>query len=389
MEYSSAGTFAKQDQSNDLEVATLQGRLSETRLSEASLFDDNFFDTVMRESLDGGVAGRERESFDGGLRADGGPPRTSVDQGIVGRGSLDYGFRGSLDMRGSLDIRASDLRGSIDQGYMTGGFFETMQKEIGFDGMQGIKPEPGHIYEPPIAPDGSVLPPALSVQYMSQYSCAQNPMIAQQKVQHSVPTNNGGGSSLTLLHSQQQPAPNFMGGVYSQSQFQSQFIMPTVSPPMPQPPMQQFMQNVQSAAQSLPQQVKQMTSGFMKKSGMKTESQPKRSTKKKGSDPKSSKGSNNSQSMSHDCNSGTTVTSKTSSYRGVSKASTNSWGAKFSGKRIKSTCKSEQEAAEVYDEFLRKHRPDLFTKLANFCPQCGADRIKGPQCMCLSDMNAL
>ena len=150
--------------------------------------------------------------------------------------------------------------------------------------------------------------------------------------------------------------------------------------------MPHFMAMPQPQGMAFPQTMKNILGGILKKPTPKPEPDVKRPAKKKASDthkktPSNSNAAASSQAMSHDCStSGTAAsngpvsTNKTSSYRGVSKASTNSWGAKFSGKRIKSTCKSEQEAAEVYDDFLRKHRPDLFVKLANFCPQCGGTK---------------
>lgn len=76
---------------------------------------------------------------------------------------------------------------------------------------------------------------------------------------------------------------------------------------------------------------------------------------------------------------------KSSSYRGVSRTSRNAWGVKYSGKRIKSTCRTEQEAARLYDGYLRQHQPEKYVKLANFCPTCDADRIKWPgNCSCRS-----
>lgn len=390
MEFSAsgAGTFVKQEHEKDMDISTLQGRLSETRLSDASLFDDTFFDSVMRESLDGPT--RERESFDGGIKMEGMGARSSVD-GNYGRGSLDCGYRGSLDMRGSLDIRSMDLpsRSSIDQGYMGPGFEASIMRELG-----NIEESPTTVVG---MGDGQMPPP--SMHCMTGYSCAQAPLMQPPPQK----TMGKDGSQLTMLHQQQQPPPNFMGGVYSPSQF----IINPVSASMPQQSMAHFMPMPQgslsqnSMSTAFPTTMQNILSGIMKKptsssssSNSTPETQaPKRPSKKKSDSSKSSKGSNQSQSaqgISHDCNnSAAAASTKTSSYRGVSKASTNSWGAKFSGKRIKSTCKSEQEAAEVYDDFLRKHRPDLFVKLANFCPQCGADRVRGPQCVCFNDVNSI
>ena len=61
---------------------------------------------------------------------------------------------------------------------------------------------------------------------------------------------------------------------------------------------------------------------------------------------------------------------RTSMYRGVTRASTLSWGAKYSSKRICNMCKTEEEAARKYDEYMRVHLPKKYTKFANFCPTC-------------------
>jgi len=77
------------------------------------------------------------------------------------------------------------------------------------------------------------------------------------------------------------------------------------------------------------------------------------------------------------------VSKKSSSYRGVSRTSRNAWGVKYSGKRIKSTCRTEEEAARLYDDYLRTVHPEKYLKLANFCPYCSSDRIKHPPCSCM------
>jgi hypothetical protein len=66
----------------------------------------------------------------------------------------------------------------------------------------------------------------------------------------------------------------------------------------------------------------------------------------------------------------TAVHSKRSIYRGVSKTSKHAWGAKYSSKRIVSTCHSQAEAAHHYDQYLRLHEPGKYLQLANFCPSC-------------------
>jgi len=77
------------------------------------------------------------------------------------------------------------------------------------------------------------------------------------------------------------------------------------------------------------------------------------------------------------------VSKKSSSYRGVSRTSRNAWGVKYSGKRIKSTCRTEEEAARLYDDYLRTVHPEKYLKLANFCPYCCSDRIKHLPCSCI------
>lgn len=65
------------------------------------------------------------------------------------------------------------------------------------------------------------------------------------------------------------------------------------------------------------------------------------------------------------------IKGKTSRYRGVTQTSKTSWGAKYSSKRITNTCKTPEEAARAYDEYLKVHHPDKFGKYANFCDVCG------------------
>ena len=61
---------------------------------------------------------------------------------------------------------------------------------------------------------------------------------------------------------------------------------------------------------------------------------------------------------------------KLSRFRGVIRTSGASWGAKYSSKRIGSTCETEEEAAHLYDDFLKKTHPKKYVKFANFCPKC-------------------
>jgi hypothetical protein len=61
---------------------------------------------------------------------------------------------------------------------------------------------------------------------------------------------------------------------------------------------------------------------------------------------------------------------KTSIYRGVTKTSGASWGAKFASKRICSTCATEEVAARLYDAHLKKVDPMKYKLYANFCPDC-------------------
>ena len=61
---------------------------------------------------------------------------------------------------------------------------------------------------------------------------------------------------------------------------------------------------------------------------------------------------------------------KTSVYRGVTKTSGASWGAKFASKRICSTCATEEEAARLYDAHLKEVDPMKYKLYANFCPDC-------------------
>ncbi|TDH72860.1 hypothetical protein CCR75_008135 [Bremia lactucae] len=61
---------------------------------------------------------------------------------------------------------------------------------------------------------------------------------------------------------------------------------------------------------------------------------------------------------------------KTSKYRGVTQTSKSSWGAKYSAKRIMNTCKTPEEAARAYDDYLKTNFPQKFAKFANFCDKC-------------------
>ncbi|ETV94143.1 hypothetical protein H310_12145 [Aphanomyces invadans] len=69
-------------------------------------------------------------------------------------------------------------------------------------------------------------------------------------------------------------------------------------------------------------------------------------------------------------NDGMMTNGKTSMFRGVTRTSKTAWGAKYSSKRIVNTCKSEEEAARKYDEYLKLHVSDKYLKYANFCPTC-------------------
>lgn len=68
---------------------------------------------------------------------------------------------------------------------------------------------------------------------------------------------------------------------------------------------------------------------------------------------------------------GKVIKGKTSKYRGVTQTSKTSWGAKYSAKRITNTCKTPEEAAHAYDEYLKVNYPQKFAKFANFCDKCG------------------
>ncbi|DAZ98097.1 TPA: hypothetical protein N0F65_005259 [Lagenidium giganteum] len=69
--------------------------------------------------------------------------------------------------------------------------------------------------------------------------------------------------------------------------------------------------------------------------------------------------------------SGKLIKGKTSKFRGVTQTSKTSWGAKYSAKRITNTCKTPEEAARAYDEYLKMHYPQKYGKFANFCDKCG------------------
>ena len=71
---------------------------------------------------------------------------------------------------------------------------------------------------------------------------------------------------------------------------------------------------------------------------------------------------------------GKRVASKTSMYRGVTKTSGASWGAKYASKRICSTCATEEEAARMYDAHLKEVNAKKYKAYANFCPDCGLFR---------------
>ncbi|KAF1329130.1 hypothetical protein FI667_g6261, partial [Globisporangium splendens] len=68
---------------------------------------------------------------------------------------------------------------------------------------------------------------------------------------------------------------------------------------------------------------------------------------------------------------GKVIKGKTSKYRGVTQTSKTSWGAKYSAKRITNTCKTPDEAAHAYDQYLKQHYPQKYSKFANFCERCG------------------
>ena len=59
----------------------------------------------------------------------------------------------------------------------------------------------------------------------------------------------------------------------------------------------------------------------------------------------------------------------TSVFRGVHRTSGSGWGSKYSGKRIAATCKTAEEAALAYDEYLRVHLPEKCVKFSNFNSQ--------------------
>ncbi|KAG6612513.1 Transmembrane protein [Phytophthora cinnamomi] len=67
---------------------------------------------------------------------------------------------------------------------------------------------------------------------------------------------------------------------------------------------------------------------------------------------------------------GKVIKGKTSKYRGVTQTSKTSWGAKYSAKRITNTCKTPEEAAHAYDDYLKANYPQKFAKFANFCDKC-------------------
>ncbi|KAJ0405305.1 hypothetical protein P43SY_001064 [Pythium insidiosum] len=87
---------------------------------------------------------------------------------------------------------------------------------------------------------------------------------------------------------------------------------------------------------------------------------------------------------------GKMIKGKTSKYRGVTQTSKTSWGAKYSAKRITNTCKTPDEAARAYDEYLKTNHPEKYAKFANFCTRC--DRFVNPlglsefknECVCES-----
>ncbi|KAE9255145.1 hypothetical protein PF004_g711 [Phytophthora fragariae] len=68
---------------------------------------------------------------------------------------------------------------------------------------------------------------------------------------------------------------------------------------------------------------------------------------------------------------GKVIKGKTSKYRGVTQTSKTSWGAKYSAKRITNTCKTPEEAAHAYDDYLKANYPQKFARFANFCDKCG------------------
>ncbi|RHZ00595.1 hypothetical protein DYB37_012994, partial [Aphanomyces astaci] len=80
--------------------------------------------------------------------------------------------------------------------------------------------------------------------------------------------------------------------------------------------------------------------------------------------------SSSASSSKRTINDGMMTNGKTSMFRGVTRTSKTAWGAKYSSKRIVNTCKTEQDAARQYDEYLKLHVPDKYLKYANFCPTC-------------------
>lgn len=55
----------------------------------------------------------------------------------------------------------------------------------------------------------------------------------------------------------------------------------------------------------------------------------------------------------------------------MTQTSKTSWGAKYSAKRITNTCKTPDEAAHAYDQYLKTYYPQKYSKFANFCEKCG------------------
>lgn len=55
----------------------------------------------------------------------------------------------------------------------------------------------------------------------------------------------------------------------------------------------------------------------------------------------------------------------------MTQTSKTSWGAKYSAKRITNTCKTPDEAARAYDQYLKTYYPQKYSKFANFCEKCG------------------
>lgn len=55
----------------------------------------------------------------------------------------------------------------------------------------------------------------------------------------------------------------------------------------------------------------------------------------------------------------------------MTQTSKTSWGAKYSAKRITNTCKTPEEAAHAYDQYLKNYYPHKYAKFANFCGKCG------------------